>query len=113
MTVRVRIDARALRRAATAPGSPAVTSTSRRVKRAENMAKRLAPVDKGRLRASIHTTGPRPVPAGVRWDVVADVAYALWIHTGRRRYRRGSGRVVYARRGPRPFLTDALKQVFG
>jgi hypothetical protein len=62
-----------------------------------NDAKRLCPVDKGRLRSSIQVT--RPVPRGADQLVVrvgTNVRYALFVHNGTR-YLRG-----------RPFLSTAL-----
>lgn len=37
----------------------------------------------------------------------------MWIHKGEREYRHGTGRIVRAHAGPRPFLLLALRQAFG
>ncbi|WP_327586020.1 HK97 gp10 family phage protein [Nonomuraea sp. NBC_00507] len=113
MSVRVSIDTAALRGMAYRPDSPLVAALHRKVRLVETRAKQLAPVDTGRLRSSIHTQGPTPGPTGARFEVVAPVAYAMWVHKGWREYRRGTGRIVRASAGPRPFLLEALLQVFG
>lgn len=96
----------------------------------ESGARRLAPVDTGRLRASIsHRLDPSATP---RWAVVGtNVQYARFVHEGRRPGRMPPVRALetwarrhgglspfvvaraIARRGirPRRFLTDALEQV--
>jgi hypothetical protein len=68
------------------------------------LAKVLAPIDTGTLRSRIFIEGPRRGESTTGWDLVAAVAYAMWITRGEREYRRGSGRIVYAKAGPRPFL---------
>jgi hypothetical protein len=113
VSVEVSFDEAALRRLTRSPGSPLVREVHRRVQRVEARAKQLAPVDSGNLRRNIRVRGPAATASGVGWDVVAAVAYALWIHRGRREYKRGTGRFVYASAGPRPFLLRALLEVFG
>lgn len=41
------------------------------------------------------------------WEVAAVAPYAMWIHDGKR-YDPRSGRTIYVRVGPRPFLKNAL-----
>ncbi|MFC4060256.1 HK97 gp10 family phage protein [Planomonospora corallina] len=113
VSVTVRLDRAALKRLAVGPDGGIARQVHARVIRTEARAKHLAPVDTGRLRSSIHIDGPRPAGTGLRWEVVAPVAYASWIHKGRREYRRGTGRIIRARSGPRPFLAQALREVFG
>lgn len=100
-----------------------------RTKRVENRAKRLCPVDTGRLRASIQSTMPQQVGNLVVSYVYTDVRYGAYVHAGTGIYgphrtpivpvtspvlvfQPRGGPVVFARsvRGvrPRPFLTDAL-----
>lgn len=110
--VTVRIDESALRRLALDPGEEIGRQVHARVVRTQALAKMLAPVDTGRLRSAIHIDGPHRGASSTRWDVVAAVAYAMWIHEGWREYRRGTGRIVYATAGPRPFLLNALRQAF-
>lgn len=93
-----------------------------------NRAKVLAPVDTGRLRASIRIESRRNLALRTVYTVGSDVEYAAAVHDGtaphvirpRRaqalRFRVG-GRIVYARvvnhpgtRG-RPFLDRALREV--
>lgn len=108
MSVTVQMDEQAIRRLVSRPDSPVVIATGRRVRRVETRAKRLAPVDTGRLRASIHTRGPSLGVSGATWDVVAPVAYAHWVHEGWRTDPRVRRRIVFARAGARPFLREAL-----
>lgn len=113
VTVTVRVDEAALKRLALDPGEDIGRQVQARVVRAQALAKMLAPVDTGRLRSAIHIDGPHRGASSTRWDVVAAVAYAMWIHNGVREYRRGTGRIIRASAGPRPFLLNALRQVFG
>ncbi|MEZ0073625.1 hypothetical protein [Planotetraspora sp. GP83] len=114
MSVRatVRIDRLKLLRLAVSPSGPIGRQVHRKVVQIEALAKVYAPVDTGNLRRKIHIQGPM-VGLRTQWDVVAPVAYASWIHKGYREYRRGSGRIVFARAGARPFLVKAMRQVLG
>lgn len=99
-SVRVAIDVASLLR----QGGMVDTDIERRSVLVESRARVLAPVDRGRLRASIsHRRGDEPMV----WEVVADVVYASWIHDGER-FDPRAGRVVYVIVGARPFLVDAL-----
>jgi hypothetical protein len=91
-------------------------------------AKILAPVDTGRLRASIRVERRSLLGFRNRWTIGSDVSYAEMVHDGTRphiirpktakalRFKVG-GRIVYARmvRHPgtraRPFLDRALREV--
>jgi hypothetical protein len=108
----VRLDAHKIRRLGLDPHGPIGRQVHQRVVRVEAVAKARTPVQTGRLRASIHIDGPQVGESSTGWEVVAAVAYASWIHEGHREYRRGTGRIVYAHAGPRPFLTEALRAVF-
>lgn len=103
-----------------------------RAQRVTNRAKTLAPVDNGRLKASIRWEIHQAADGTPYAKVGSDLTYALYVHEGtgiygpRRRpirpvrarflrFRpRGSSTYVYARsvRGvrKRPFLTDALAE---
>lgn len=106
-----------------------------RTKRVERQAKRLCPVDTGRLRASIQSTMPQQVGNLVVSYVYTDVNYAKWVLAGTGIYGphgtpivpvtspvlvftpRGASGPVFAKsvRGtrPMPFLTDALPTAIG
>lgn len=109
------------------PNGPVARDIYRRGKRVEGRAKRLAPVDTGRLRASISTEMLRRDTPTAR--VGTNVKYATFVHFGTGLYGpRGAlirpvrasvmvftprgGSPVFTRftRGvrPRPFLQDAL-----
>jgi hypothetical protein len=93
-----------------------------------NRAKVLAPVDTGRLRASIRIESRRNLAFRSIYTVGSDLSYAVMVHDGTRphiirpknaqalRFRIG-GRIVYAKvvhhpgTRARPFLDDALRQV--
>jgi phage gpG-like protein len=93
-----------------------------------NRAKVLAPVDTGRLRASIRIESRRTLSLRSVFTIGSDVEYAAFVNDGTRphiirpknaqalRFKIG-GRVVYAKvvhhpgTRARPFLDDALKQV--
>lgn len=114
------------------PNGPVGRDMQRRGQRVVARAKQLAPVDTGRLRASIHAVGPFRTPLGLAVDVVADVNYAKWVHDGRqagsrmpppaalagwaRRHGAAGAEFAIARaianRGvpARPFLLDALPE---
>ncbi|MGP3957013.1 hypothetical protein ACTWPT_13510 [Nonomuraea sp. 3N208] len=111
--VSVQIDEAAIKRLALSPDGEIGRQVETRVRQVEQIAKVRAPVDTGTLRREIYIDGPHIRASTVAWDVVAAVAYAMWIHRGYREYRRGTGQYVRARAGPRPFLLEALRQVFG
>lgn len=93
-----------------------------------NRAKVLAPVDTGRLRASIRVQRRRTLSLRQIWTVGSDVEYAEMVHDGTRphiirpvraqalRFRMG-GRLVFAKvihhpgTRARPFLDRALREV--
>jgi hypothetical protein len=122
----VRFDGAKLAAYLTATGGHVAQDLTRRALRVANRAKELAPVDTGRLRASIVWT----IGVGGNGKLVArvgtNVAYARPVHEGSRphviRPRRGrvlvfpmGGRTVFARvvhhpgTRPHPFLRDALR----
>lgn len=93
-----------------------------------NRAKILAPVDTGRLRASIRLERRRTLLLRTQWTIGSDVFYAPFVNDGTRphiirpkraqvlRFRVG-GQTVYARvvhhpgNRPNPFLDRALEEV--
>lgn len=93
-----------------------------------NRAKILAPVDTGRLRASIRVERRRTLLLRTVWTIGSDVFYAPYVNDGTAphvirprnaqalRFRVG-GRIVYARvvnhpgTRPNPFLDRALREV--
>lgn len=78
----VRIDQGALDRVLNSPGGPVAKAVLESAIRVENAAKRLCPVDEGRLRASITHTTPRLSITGPSVQVYSDVEYALFVHEG-------------------------------
>lgn len=93
-----------------------------------NRAKVLAPVDTGRLRASIRVESRRTLTFRTIYTVGSDVEYAGFVNDGTRPHRivprnvqalrfRVGGRIVYARvvnhpgTRARPFLDRALREV--
>ena len=96
-----------------------------------NRAKVLAPVDTGRLRASIRIESRRTLTLRSVYTVGSDVEYAQMVHDGTRQHRiyprrakalrfRIGGRLVYVRtfvRHPgtkaRPFLDRAVREIAG
>lgn len=121
----VRLDRADLRRAIRGASRRELREASRLV---VNRAKILAPVDTGRLRASIRADPPRLLTLRPSVKVGTDVEYASWVHDGTRphviRPRRAQvlrfevgGRVAYARvvnhpgTRARPFLDHALREV--
>lgn len=93
-----------------------------------NRAKVLAPVDTGRLRASIRIESRRLLSLRSVYTIGSDVSYAAYVHDGTRphqiRPRNAKalrfvigGRVVYARvvnhpgTRARPFLDRALREI--
>lgn len=125
---RVRLDRAALNRSIRGASRAELDTTSRQV---VNRAKILAPVDTGRLRASIRVERRRLLSLRSVYTIGSDVSYAPMVHDGTRphqirpknpggvlRFRMG-GRVVYAKvvnhpgTRARPFLDDAVRQIAG
>lgn len=122
---RVRLDRAELNRTIRGASRSELETSARQVM---NRAKVLAPVDTGRLRASIRVESRSFLGLRQRVTIGSDVEYAAMVHDGTRphiirpknakvlRFRVG-GRVVYARqvRHPgtraRPFLDRALREV--
>ncbi|MFG2873289.1 HK97 gp10 family phage protein [Streptomyces sp. NPDC048338] len=122
---RLRLDRAALNRQLTASRRRKGDDVARRV---VNRAKVLAPVDTGRLRASIRMESRRTFTLKTVWTVGSDVYYAPYVNDGTRphvirpktkqalRFKVG-GRVVFARvvnhpgTRPQPFLDRALREV--
>lgn len=134
VTVTVRMDPRVVHRMINDPTGPVARDLRRRAVRVEARAKQLAPVDTGRLRASIHIVGPLLVGGRLVFYVVTASGYGRWVHDGRqpgrqpptlalegwaRRHGAGGAEFVIARavgrRGipARPFLVDALAVAAG
>ena len=123
---RVRLDQAALRRVITNASRRELTEAARQV---VNRAKVLAPVDTGRLRASIRADPPRIFSLRGSVTVGSDVEYSGYVNDGTRphtiRPRRTGGvlrfqvggQVVFARvvnhpgTRARPFLDRALREV--
>lgn len=123
---RVRLDQAALRRVITNASRRELTEAARQV---VNRAKVLAPVDTGRLRASIRADPPRIFSLRGSVSVGSDVEYSGYVNDGTRphtiRPRRTGGvlrfqvggQVVFARvvnhpgTRARPFLDRALREV--
>lgn len=143
-----RLDNEGLRNVLSGQDGAVWLSVLRTAKRVENSAKRKAPVDQGKLRASITTEmrSENNTPVAV---VGSNLEYAIYVHegtglwskrkpgpirpvrakvlrwprknqsgSGRRRYRGGrTDAYVYAKQSagspPKPFLTDALREVTG
>lgn len=118
----VRLDRRALEKVLQSTEGPVAADLIRRCIRVESAAKRLCPVDSGRLRGSITHELVRQGRTLVG-RVGTNVEYALAVHNGRRgfearpghvlRFRPTGSRVfIYRTRvGPargQPFLRDAL-----
>lgn len=75
----------------------------------EGAARRIVPVVSGDLKDSIGSVMQRR-SGGWGVNVFAHLVYATWIHDGKR-YDPRSGRIIYVKVGPRPFLLDALREV--
>lgn len=112
MSVEVRWDTESLRRLAWDSRSAPARYAERQAGRVRAAAAQRAPRDTGHLARSIRVEGPVRGRDGLAWDVVAPVPYAQWIIRGRRRDPRVR-RPVVAYAGPRPFMAEALRQVFG
>jgi HK97 gp10 family phage protein len=94
----VRLDDRAIAGLFTSPEGPAAKGVLRAAVQVEARAKRLAPVDTGRLRASITHALFRD-DQGLLAKVGSDVEYALWQEVG-----------TTTMRG-RPYLRPAVAEV--
>lgn len=122
---RLRLDRADLRRTMRGASRRELTTTGRRV---VNRAKILAPVDTGRLRASIRMDPPRLFSLRPSVTIGSDVFYAPYVNDGARphviRPKRGKalrfvigGQVVFARvvqhpgTRPNPFLNRALAEI--
>lgn len=122
---RIRLDRAALNRQLSRASRTELEISSRMV---VNRAKVLAPVDTGRLRASIRVESRRSLGFRTIYTVGSDVEYAAMVNDGTRphviRPRRAQvlrfqvgGQVVFARvvnhpgTRPRPFLDRALREV--
>jgi hypothetical protein len=75
----------------------------------EGAARRLVPVVSGDLKRSIGSRLERRA-GGWGAEVFSDIVYATWIHDGKR-FDPRSGRIIYVKVGPRPFLLQALRSV--
>lgn len=122
---RIRLDRAELSRTIRGASRNELEAAARQVM---NRAKILAPVDTGRLRASIRIESRRTALLRSRYTIGSDLSYAPMVHDGTRphtirpkraqalRFRIG-GRVVYAKvvhhpgTRPRPFLDQALREV--
>lgn len=122
---RIRLDRAALSRTIRGASRRELETAARQVL---NRAKVLAPVDTGRLRASIRIEARRTATLRSKFVIGSDVFYAPYVNDGTRphiirprtkqalRFRVG-GRTVFAKvvhhpgTRARPFLDDALKQV--
>jgi hypothetical protein len=126
---RVRLDRADLNRTIRGASRRELEATARQV---VNRAKVLAPVDTGRLRASIRIESRRSLSLRTIYTVGSDVSYAKMVHDGTRPHRiprsgladpvlrfRMGGRIVYARyvnhpgTRARPFLDKAVREIAG
>ncbi len=122
---RVRLNRAALNRTIRGASRNELDARARQVM---NRARVLAPVDTGRLRASIRIESRRTLALRTVYTIGSDVEYAPYVNDGTRphiiRPKRAQalrfvigGRVVFARvvhhpgTKARPFLDDALRQV--
>lgn len=94
--VTIKLDKRAVQAQLTGPGGAIARDLLRRGQRVENKAKRLAPVDEGRLRGSI-TTEVRGGDASLVVRVGSNLEYAVYVHEGTGIYA-GKG-YIYPKRG--------------
>lgn len=124
---RVRLDRAQLNRTIRGASRSELETTARRVM---NRAKVLAPVDTGRLRASIRIESRRTLTLRSVYTIGSDVSYAAMVHDGTRSHKirpksakalrfRVGGKVVFAQvvnhpgTKPRPFLDKALREIAG
>lgn len=129
--IRTTVDRRVLNRILRGPDGPVVRKTVADAVLVVAEARRRAPADTGRLRASINYN-LRRTAAGLKVDIGTRVAYGRWVHAGtgiygprRRRitpvraralvFRPKGGPLVFARSvagmRPRRYLVEALKAV--
>lgn len=124
---RVRLDRAQLTRTIRGASRRELETVARQVM---NRAKILAPVDTGRLRASIRIESRRTLTLRSVYTIGSDVEYAQMVHDGTRphvirprqaqalRFRIG-GRIVYAKvvhhpgTRARPFLDRAVREIAG
>lgn len=124
---RVRLDRAQLTRTIRGASRRELETVARQVM---NRAKVLAPVDTGRLRASIRIESRRTLTLRSVYTIGSDVEYAQMVHDGTRphiirprqaqalRFRIG-GRIVYAKvvhhpgTRARPFLDRAVREIAG
>ena len=78
------------------PGGEMHKEVQRRALKVERAAKRLCPVDTGRLRGSITHDEPRAIPDGLAVRIGTDVEYAAYVELGT------------SRMSARPYLRPAL-----
>lgn len=95
-SVSVRLDNRAIAAQLTGPNGAVARDLLRRGQRVQNAARRLAPVDEGRLRASI-TTEVRGSGPSLTVRVGSNLKYAVYVHEGTGIYA-GRG-YIYPKRG--------------
>lgn len=100
MPNRVRLDSAAIDRLLTGPAGPVAKAITRATVRIEGNAKRLCPVDTGRLRASIGHALDHD-SRGLVGVVGTDVDYAPYVELGT------------SRAGAQPFLRPALAAEVG
>lgn len=94
--VTIRLDPQAIQRQLTGPSGAIARDLVRRAQRVQNAARRLAPVDEGRLRASI-STEVRGSGRTLEARVGSNLEYAIYVHEGTGIYA-GRG-YIYPKRG--------------
>lgn len=96
VSVSVRLNPAEIRSQLTGPGGAVARDLLRRGQRVQNEARRLCPVDEGRLRASI-TTEVRGSGEALLVRVGSNLQYAIYVHEGTGIYA-GKG-YIYPKRG--------------
>lgn len=76
----------------------------------EGEARRRVPVVSGRLKDSIDSELVKTARGEWGCEIFSDEPYASWIEDGKR-FDPRSGRIIFVKVGPRPFLRDALRAV--
>lgn len=112
MATELIVDRGAIRHELSAKGGTVDKYVALNMARTVQRARRRVPVVTGQLSRSI---GWRNISRGTtssQWAIEANAAHASWIHTGRR-YSPTAGRIITARAGARPFLTEAVNAEFG
>lgn len=99
---RVRLDRAALNRSIRGASRRELDTTSRQV---VNRAKILAPVDTGRLRASIRVESRRLLTLRSVYTIGSDVSYALMVHDGTKPHKIRPKRAYTLSRGQKPALS--------